>query len=470
MDDSAVVFPVSDPDTGARSSSAFARAVVADALASPGSVPEGAAWRTGYPAAFRALVEAGLESPASAVGIASRGLAGVHTRLGIDLAAGPQPTVRETVTGPEAPSRRVRIPYRGETLTGAQIDRRLDDWLAHGVIEPSCAEAVRTVASHPEWLDLSDMTFVVIGAGAQMGPVPSLLAWGAEVIAVDRPGEGKWERLRAVASRSAGRMHIVQADVVAGPGPLARLLAGRDLRGRSMVLGNYVYAHGADHVLAAAAVDALTAQVLREREDVSLSFLGTPTDVYAVPPEIVKAADASYGRAGVLRAARPVLRTASRGRLAQRHYLPMEPVSGGGLDDRGPAGITDSLVLQQGANYALAKRIQRWRAAVARADSATASFVVAPPSRTDSVLSNRLLRAAYDGAHRFGVEVFDPATSNALMAVLLVHDLRNPRKHAHPWQHEVDQAAHGGLWRQGYVPRTVLGMAVGFGARSLVRK
>ena len=86
-------------------------------------------------------------------------------------------------------------------------------------------------------------------------------------------------------------------------------------------------------------------------------------------------------------------------------------------------GINDSLVPQQGPNYALAKRLQRWRATVARQQGTTVSMNVAPPTRTKSVVKNRALAAAYAGAHRFGVEVFEPSTSNVLMAALLVHDL-----------------------------------------------
>src|SRR6185436_17606823 len=98
-------------------------------------------------------------------------------------------------------------------------------------------------------------------------------------------------------------------------------------------------------------------------------------------------------------------------------------------------GICDSLVAQQGPNYALAKRLQRWRATVARANGIPVSFTVAPPTRTRSVVKNRALAAAYAGAHVFGVEVFEPSTSNALMAALLVHDLRKPKPPlAHPWQ------------------------------------
>jgi hypothetical protein len=82
-------------------------------------------------------------------------------------------------------------------------------------------------------------------------------------------------------------------------------------------------------------------------------------------------------------------------------------------------------------------------------------------------VKNRALAAAYAGAHRFGVEVFEPGTANTLMAALLVHDLRvgSPNQ-PHPWQDEALAAAHGGLWTCAYDPRSALGLAalLGLGA------
>ena len=86
----------------------------------------------------------------------------------------------------------------------------------------------------------------------------------------------------------------------------------------------------------------------------------------------------------------------------------------------GDRASTTALVPQQGPNYALAKRLQRWRAIVARDAGSIVSINVAPPTRTRSVLKNRALAAAYASAHHFGVEVFEPATANTLMAALLV--------------------------------------------------
>jgi len=159
--------------------------------------------------------------------------------------------------------------------------------------------------------------------------------------------------------------------------------------------------------------------------------------------------------------ARRLARLGSAGRLFRPNYPP-----GAGPD----GGVNDSLVPQQGPNYALAKRVQRWRALDARAAGRLVSINVAPATRTRSVLRNRMLAAAYAGAHRFGVEVFDPSTSNTLMAALLVHDLRHEGAAArpgtalsHPLELFWQGANHGGLWRNAFEPRSVLGLAVALG-------
>jgi hypothetical protein len=56
--------------------------------------------------------------------------------------------------------------------------------------------------------------------------------------------------------------------------------------------------------------------------------------------------------------------------------------------------------------------------------------------------------------------MFEPATTRTLMAALLVHDLQagQPAR-AHPWQDEAQAAAHGGLWRIAYAPRSALVLA-----------
>jgi hypothetical protein len=485
-----VVFPMSAD--GRRSTSAVGRTVVADALRQVDPVgaldaDQETNWRTGYVVHFRRLVEAGLTSKDAAVSVARGGLESLYRQMrvaheggqetGLDtLLSAPAQRRYTTVTVPgtgEAESE-LSLPYHGERLRGDALLRRLEAWADDGVIEPSCADAVRAVADHPEWLRLSGRTIAVLGAGAEVGPLPVLLSWGARVIAVDLPRPAIWEHLLDTTRRSGGTLlvpiaednagqrwsgasdeDIVQRaglDLITDVPAAAGWLAGAD---GPLVLGNYVYADGAANVRLAAALDALTVRLQADRDDVALAFLATPTDVFAVPAEAVAQSARAYAtRSRAARLAVRPLRALSGGRLLRRAYVP-------GADP----GINDSLVLQQGPNYALAKRLHRWRALVARDGGAIVSMNVAPPSRTRSVVKNRALAAAYAGAHRFGVEVFEPATCKALMAALLVHDLHTEGgpAHAHPWQDEAYAAAHGGLWRMAYAPRSALGLAAALG-------
>ncbi|MET1000135.1 MAG: hypothetical protein ABWX73_15580 [Marmoricola sp.] len=486
-----LVFPA-DAE-GKRSTSAVGRSVVADALRSVDPTGARAAeqatgWRTDYLVHFRRLVEAGIESPEAAVSVARDGLDSLHDRMRVldgslehrleswtDRLeqAGRREIEGVEVKGEGEPVRELVLPYRGDRLRGDDIRRRVADWAVAGVVEPTVADAIEQVLANPDWLRLEGHTVAVLGAGSEMGPLPSLMRWGARVAAIDLDRQAIWERVLTLGREGAGTMIVPVPPEAAEPGGSAGIeqAAGVDLltevpaieawlseQPGTLVIGNYVYADGATNTRVSMAVDELTRRLQQRRDDVALAFLATPTDVFAVPGEAVDHSTRAYdGRSGRAKTLGRPLRALSGGRLLRRNYAP-------GSDP----GINDSLVPQQGPNYALAKRLQRWRATVARHDGATVSMNVAPPTRTRSVVKNRALAAAYAGAHRFGVEVFEPSTSNVLMAALLVHDLHTgggPR-HASSWEDEAYAAAHGGLWRAPYSPRSALGLAalLGYGA------
>jgi hypothetical protein len=198
------------------------------------------------------------------------------------------------------------------------------------------------------------------------------------------------------------------------------------------------------------AADAVVADLLGSSRDISLAYLATPTDTFMVPLEVVLESRRRWDARGLSGLLQTPLRT-----LKQFEPNYQQTIFAG---DGTEVGLNDSLISQQGANYALAKRLQRWRA------------LVAPATRTQSVVKSRALAAAYAGAGRFGIEVFEPATSTTLMAALLVHDLRNPSATANPatelqnpMELFVQGANHGGLWRAAYSPRSVLGIAALFG-------
>jgi hypothetical protein len=480
-----ISFPA-DPD-GGRPTSAVGREVVAEALRPVDPVGARAAeqetaWRSRYLLHFRRLVEAGLPSPAAWHQIAAAGLDAVRRRMVVAgegdeadqpvesllAAAATRDLTTVEVRGQGAPVEELQLPYRGKRLRGAELLDQLATWERAGVLEPSAAEALREVADHPQWLRVEGHTVAVLGAGAEMGPLRPLLSWGATVAAVDLATPAIWERVLGFANDAAGRLLVpisaassenlaadAGADLLVDVPAVADWLGSLDGR---LVVGNYLYADGGAHVRVSVAADVLGTRVATARPDTVLAFLATPTDAFAVPHDAVTQANRAYDeRSGAAKAVERPLRWLSRGRLLHRAYPPDADL-----------GIGDCLVPAQGPSYALAKRVQRWRATSARRDGRQVSFHVAPSTRTRSVLKNRALAAAFAGAHRFGVEVFDPDTSNTLMAGLLVHDLVvGAPRNAHPWQDEAYAAVHGGLWRAPYEPRSALGLAAVLGYASV---
>jgi hypothetical protein len=432
---------------------------------------------------FTDMVVAGARSSKNALRIATDGLDSVHEHLtfvrgeqelSLDEAFSTFATPvfeTEVIEGTGDRVTELRVSYKGETLAGDALLRRLDAWVESQVIEPSAREALSLVVSNPDWLDLSDHYFAMLGASSEMGPLSALCSWGANVLAVDLPRPHLWNHISDIARAGSGRVHVplrngnddalaerAGADLLIDGPEIATWLRGFD---QTFTIGNYVYADGTNFVRLASGVDALIASLLRTRPDLALAYLATPTDVFAVSEEIAqrarrRAKGSAFGS---------TLRTLSGKKLYARNY--QELVQG---EDRS-WGMSDSLVPIQGPNYALAKSLQRWRAVVSREDGVISSANVAPASNTMSVTKNKMLAAAYRGAPSFGIEIFDPATTRTLMAALLVHDIRNPASTAHPQtplDHPFDLfvqgAIHGGIWTLPYEARSILpvGLVGGF--------
>ncbi|MDX1620353.1 MAG: hypothetical protein R3320_05145 [Nitriliruptorales bacterium] len=474
-----VQFPIID---GSRSTTAtgtriFAR--VAREL-SPGlaeNIESEDDWRHNYIHHLRRITEAELADPEASSRVPEVALRSLHEALVFVRAGRSVPLDdatkrfdthdfdRVTIEGTGDREEELAVPYEGRTLRGDKLREQLSAWVESGICEPSFATAIRRVVDHPEWLRLDDRRFVLLGAGAELGPLTPLARWGAHVTAVDIPSERVWQRIIAAARGGCGSLDL-PARKGGDTGDPARA-AGADLTTDMpeiaawlseyegpLVVGNYVYADGADNVRVSAAVDAIIDRLARGNE-MALAVLATPTDVYAVPKEAAEESRRRYEQRG--RLAR-TMATVSRGQL----YAPNYRDDG----DGGPLNVADAQVPQQGPNYALAKHLHRWRAREARSQGMVSSVNVAPPTRTHSVTKNRLLAAAYRGAPRFDVEVFEPDTANSLMAAMLVHDLSydgaSSQPHAsldHPLELLTEGANHGGLWRVPFAARSVLGLA-----------
>jgi hypothetical protein len=485
-----VVFPLTN---GERATQPVGRAVVSSATARVDTAASEAArdepkWYSHYPRHFRELTRLGA-GPSAGL-IAADGLNALHRsmrfrRQGAEVAIHDAISVARSNyfgsvtidgTGPVGDSGLV-LYADDQPVRGADLLTLLDRWDELGVAEPSATEALRLLDHTSDWLDLRETTVVVLGAGAEMGPVEALLSWGCHVVAVDLPGRARWRPLLDLARRSPGRLTLpvrgsardgaseaqvvamTGADVITEAPEITEWLLRLD---GPFIIGDYVYAPGSAHLRTAAAVDGIISAIVESRRDVGVAYLATPTDCYPVPGEAVDASLHSFQSTSRIVATARGLggKRVFRPNFEQTHVLPTGR----------RFGVLDGLITQQGPNYALAKRIQRWRAQRVRDQGGWVSINVAPATRTQSVVNSRVLEAAYGGSHRFGLHVFTAQASRQVMAALLVHDLRNDQSPAHPdvplddsMDLVASEAMHGGMWRAPYAPRSVLGFAAATG-------
>lgn len=483
LTEAGVNFPQTD---GRRSSVAIAKVICSDAVVKHD--PELAArllaeddWRHRYPAHFGDLTAVEAQSGATALDVAMAGLesarrqfvcvsAGKDQPVDIALERGPTPAPTTEVVGSGSPSGELVVPYQGRHLRGSELLRQLDDWVARGITEPSFADAIASVVRHPEWLDLSDRWFALFGAGAQMGPFSHLMSWGAGVAVLGIPREQTWNRLAATTRASAGRLLIpapagdhdggttepgaLGLDLITQPGQLAQWL--EEVPG-PLTLANYGYLDGAEFVRLSVAFDLLLTEVGRHRSDLSLAYLATPSDVFLVPAAAVAESQRRWSQTTPTMLAARTLHRLSRGRYLRPTY------SGASRPEVGQFGLVNAIIPAQGPNYALAKRLQRWRMIIARSTGTLTSVHVAPPTQTASVHSNPAMAERQRLTAHLGLETFEAPTSQAIAAAILVHDLRNPSAPANP-EVEVDHpheafmfaANPGGRWRAPLDPSSSL--------------
>lgn len=490
-----IAFP-RDPASGRRSTSEASRHVLA--AAAEAVSPEAAAsirqtrnWRKGYVDHFHKLVELGLSTPDAAVDIARAALDatrrefvfhGAAGDLAIDDAMGQPQDELATLTidgrSTEGPAPWA-VPVNGESLSGDRLRVQLERWVCRGVMERSAADALHRCLDNPDWFDLSDRTFALLGAASEAGPLRWLARWRARLVAIDVPAAGPWNRILEEIRQGNGVLHapvaanagITQQDLHHGwqeglganlltQGPaITRWLEGFET---PLDVGCLAYLHGEQHTRVSVAMDAIASSLQQANPDTTIAYMATPTDSFAVPEAVAERVMTAWRE-------RSLVKKAVQWPLNRYAFAPGVTRTYDCSNGK-RYGIVDSTITQQGPNYALAKRLQQWRAIVARADGRHAVMNIAPSTTTRSVTSNPALAAGFAGADLFNVEVFAPETTNALMAALWVHELRYGKAASrpdttldHPFELFMDNAIHGGLWSVPYLPRTVLPFAAAAG-------
>ena len=482
---------------GERSSTDTNKAILAAAVGAANPEKEAAIlackkWRFQYQKHLRALVEEQCQSPKAALAIAEAGLAKAYELFefvapdgkSISLAEAMSTTNKKSsefafYTGfvqgekPKDANPILQVPYKGRTLSGQALKDQIQKWVDYGTIEPSAGDAMKKCVDNPAWLkDVQNRYFVLLGAGSAMGPLLVLLAAGANVIAIDLDRPQIWQRLITLAKQSPGSITFplkkeqkactTDEDLYAQAGcnlfshtPVIRDWLLDLYPGKPFTVGSYAYLDGALHVQVSLAMDAICRDLSEKRPQTSLAYLCTPTDLHLIPKEAHEAQKKhlqEYSK-------KPYcifLRLLNGGKFLRPN--PKPPVRGA---DGEEYYFVNGISVAQGPNYALAKRLQHWRAIVARSkNQCIVSSNIAPSTSTASVVHNRTFAWAYEGMPYFKpYEIFAPETSNAVMSVLLFFDLNDPASAGHPKNNALVKnpnqlfsygSFHGGVWRCAY--------------------
>lgn len=454
-----LVWPLDDK--GERSSTEVNKAIFAAALGAVSPIKQNTilksrSWRFGYVKHMVGMVEEQCVSPQAALAVAQAGLDKAYDLFQFVSPDGSSVTFKEAMANKNhdkfstgfikgegaTGTKELQVPYKGKILTGQTLKDQVQKWVDYGTIEPSAGEAIQKCVDNPEWMNLSDRYFVLLGAGSAMGPFLVLMALGANVVAVDLDRSGIWKRLIEIAKKSSGSITFPMKkeqknckdneDLYANAGsnlftetPMIRDWLLDLYPGKSFTVGSYAYLDGALHVQVSLAMDAICRD-LSEKRKASLAYLCTPTDLHLIPKEAHDASEAYYKEYSK-KLYCILLGLMGRGKFLRKNAR--KPVPGEG----GEFYLVNGISVAQGPNYALAKRMQHWRAIIARSKGSIVSSNIAPATSTASVVHNRTFAWAYEGMPYFKpYEIFAPETSNAVMSALLIFDINDPSSSGNP--------------------------------------
>ncbi|CAE8736873.1 unnamed protein product [Polarella glacialis] len=347
------------------------------------------------------------------------------------------------------------LPYDGAELRGQELESQCDQWAEVGTMEPDCAAALKAGAR--KLGELKGRTFLILGAGSELGPARPLLEAGATVVAVATRRSQRWADLIAFARGTAGTLLIPvagqagQAWQVPGSDEELAKSAGADLLAEApavsewlvrcgrvapglVTLGTYLYADGEANMRLTAAADFVVEALAKAlgNQKVSFAYLASSSTAVVIPPEAVQAQADNYAQAN------------NWAKLCgtRRNCAPLEGSSV-------PLHIYRGIEVLQGPNYALSQSMRQWRAVLLHMEGFVVSAPVAPNCRTESVLHNKTMAVILEGVGYWApMESFDADTARMAMYAILISDLsEKPPQLASPMHLFARKSFHSGGWR-----------------------
>lgn len=460
---------------GERSTTSFGKAVFCEMAKSLGdtdladSIASETDWRHKYDNLLTRLVErqvvSATENPAAALESLRVGLAkarsmdfekdGTSVALSEAVLSASPTFDSAVVSGSGVPRTYVSVPYKGEILSGETLDAQLDRWAEYGTMEPDCAAAIQGHAARLG--DAMGRTFVVLGAGSELGPLRHLLQAGARVIGVATRKPKQWAELISFARTTAGTLVVpVPKGTVGADDQKIANLAGVDLISEvpivvewimrclsedpeslgPITVGTYLYADGELNLRISAAADfVIEAASKLGKQRVSFAWMGSPSTSVLIPQSAVEAQKTNEMEA-----------TSWWQRLLGYESSARQPLSTGDT-------VYHGFLVLQGPSYALAQLMRQWRAMLLNSEGFVVSTPMTPVCRTDSVIgkSSSLARFLNGVAYFAPNEAFEGSTAQALMVPLMLSDITSPVPDLPTPFHLMSRKAfHSGCWRCPY--------------------
>jgi hypothetical protein len=230
-----------------------------------------------------------------------------------------------------------------------------------------------------------------------MGPFNLLTQLGAHIIAVDLDRAPIWKRIIESIETSCATVTFAMKEAFKGQtGDDLYKLCGANIMndtpdicmwlkdclpkvcaGKPVTVGGYAYLDGELHVRVNLACDAIMSSVISHygAKNTRLANLCTPTDAYVIPQVASEAAAAFYSKAPLwMKIVQPLAQALKRMMPNAKKAVQ--------ADDGTDFYYMDGLVVAQGPNYGWAKRLQQWRAVLARKAGCTVSINIAPATGT----------------------------------------------------------------------------------------
>ncbi|HEY8120524.1 MAG TPA: hypothetical protein VII78_04345 [Myxococcota bacterium] len=356
------------------------------------------------------------------------------------------------------------VPFEGRTHAARELAALGELLVSRDLATPPVAEALAWISGNAldarGCIDLAGRRFAMMGAAAEIAPTQLLLAAGADVLWLDvAPPPESWLRDDSLSGRLTRGAEI--GDLLARPREAAAAIAEFASAG-PVDCGLFAYAGGGGREWRLgsamnAIVDAVGGARVR-----SVSLYVSPTHPAALSTrELEMAARRSVALPGWQRALGAIGALGKPGQVGAP-----------------AARLQRSVVKIQGASYQAAQYVEkllameRWAAYGLGGDGAGSALSanVAGITRTRS-LEHPMFAAAYLGCGAFGVETFAAETTRPLNALLMLHDLLNPKAPGAPSQDRSQhpqavfaQRVHGGLYGLPFdlQPMLVAAAAIGF--------